>query len=152
MNYKYYEGMADRSLAEDPLNVFVFGSNRQGLHGAGAAFFAKRYWGAQQGMGEGLWGQSYALPTREFIQGYLKTRKLSEIDSSVRQFIRIAHRCASLEPARKFIVTRVGCGLAGLTDELIAPMFFGAPANCVMPIEWRAILEAKAVVTGRDHE
>lgn len=110
--------------------IFVFGSNLAGRHGAGAALSAKNLWGAQVGVGEGPTGKSYAIPTKDRD---LKTRDLVAIALSVAKFIGYA----SQHPHDKFIVTRVGCGLAGYKDEQIAPLFSGAPANCELPDGWR---------------
>lgn len=45
--------------------IFVFGSNIQGMHAGGAAWIAIKKFGAVWGEGEGLQGNSYALPTME---------------------------------------------------------------------------------------
>ena len=96
--------------------VFVFGSNLDGRHGKGAALTAKRLFGAKQGVGEGLTGMSYALPTVGHNLSYMKLEKVSE---HVNKFISFAVKMTNL----KFLVTEVGCGLAGHDVKAIAPMF-----------------------------
>lgn len=91
--------------------IFVFGSNLQGMHGGGAARVAYNKFGAVWGQGVGLQGQSYAIPT---MQGGVET-----IKPYVDQFIEFAYDCDQ----NTFYVTRIGCGIAGFTDEEIAPLF-----------------------------
>jgi hypothetical protein len=110
--------------------IFVFGSNLHGIHGAGAAAFAHAERGAVMGVGVGLTGQSYALPTKRTPW---ETLGLSEIQEYVDQFLEFART----HPELQFQVTRVGCGLAGYEDEDIAPLFQGAPENCELPKGWR---------------
>lgn len=98
-----------RSLKAD--EVFVFGSNLRGLHGGGAARFAQLHFGAEWGVGVGLQGQSYAIPT---MQGGVDT-----IKPYVEQFIDFAVTHKYLF----FYVTKIGCGIAGFRDEQIAPLF-----------------------------
>ena len=98
-----------RSLA--PNEIFVFGSNLAGMHGGGAARIAMDKFGAVWGQGVGLQGQSYAIPT---MQGGVET-----IKPYVDEFIEFAKQ----HPEYKFLVTRIGCGIAGFTDEEIAPLF-----------------------------
>ncbi len=117
--------------------VLVFGSNLLGVHGAGAARDAHKLFGAQWGVGEGLTGQCYALPTKDFK---IQTRTLYDIAESVQRFI----LAASARPELTFIVTPVGCGLAGMRPEQIAPMFKNVPKNCVLPDEFKAVLNNHA--------
>jgi hypothetical protein len=112
------------------MNVFVFGSNHAGRHGAGAALFALQNHGAIYGQGIGLQGQSYAIPTKDY---YIRTLSLGLIHGHVDEFIRYA----KARPGVTFKVTRIGCGLAGYTDSQIAPMFKDAPINCNLPEGWR---------------
>ena len=108
--------------------VFVFGSNLAGIHGGGAARYAREYKGAQMGVGEGRTGQSYALPTKGISPtgGVGNTLPLDVIQDAVDRFI--AH--ATERPYIQFQVTCIGCGLAGLKHEHVAPMFENAPGNC----------------------
>lgn len=100
-----------------PEEIFVFGSNLAGIHGAGAAKLAKNKWGAEEGVGEGITGQCYALPTKDFR---IQTLSLKRIQHSVNQFI----RKVELMPENTFLVTEVGCGLAGYHPEEMAPLFY----------------------------
>lgn len=111
-------------------SIFVFGSNLAGRHGKGAARAAKEIYGAVQGVGVGRTGNAYAIPTKDSA---LKTLPLRTIKAFVNQFIEYAEE----HPELSFEVTRIGCGLAGWTDEEIAPMFSGCPGNCLLPEGWR---------------
>jgi hypothetical protein len=97
-----------------PEEVFVFGSNLEGHHGGGAARTALRKFGAVYGQGVGLQGQSYAIPTMHGGVG--------SIAPYVNEFIAFAR----FHPEKYFYVTRIGCGIAGFTDEQIAPLFLKA--------------------------
>jgi len=109
--------------------VFVFGSNLAGRHGKGAALYARKFHGAVYGVGVGLTGNSYAIPTK----GYnLEILPLETIAKYVEQFKEFAVN----NPQYTFKVTRVGCGLAGYKDADISPMFKGSPPNCILPDEW----------------
>ena len=110
--------------------IFVFGSNLAGRHGAGAAKFARERFGAVYGVGVGRTGQSYAIPTKD---ENLKTLPLQSIEKHVYQF----HLYTLVWTDAIFVVTRIGCGLAGYKDEDIAPMFDGFPDNCVFDLKWR---------------
>ena len=109
-----------------PNEVFVFGSNLKGMHGGGAAYVAYRKFGAVMGQGVGMQGQSYAIPT---MQGGVET-----IRPYVDDFIRYARE----HPEQTFLVTRIGCGIAGFTDEEISPLFEKAHGvdNIVLPPKW----------------
>ena len=113
-------------------HIFVFGSNRLGIHGAGAASFARKNHGAISGQGEGLQGNSYAIPTKLSPN---RTLSLDRIREHVDTFIQFAHNHTELT----FQVTRIGCGLAGYSDNDIAPMFRNAPANCILPPQWHSL-------------
>ena len=106
--------------------IFVFGSNLSGMHGGGAAYAAYRKFGAVMGQGVGLQGQSYAIPT---MQGGVET-----IKPYVDEFIEFAKN----HPELTFLVTRIGCGIAGFTDEEISPLFEKAHnvENIVLPEGW----------------
>lgn len=91
--------------------IFVFGSNLQGMHGGGAARVARLKFGAVMGQGVGLQGQSYAIPT---MQGGVET---------IRPYVDEFTRFASDHSELFFLVTRIGCGIAGFTDADIAPLF-----------------------------
>lgn len=113
-----------------PHQVFVFGSNLSGIHGAGAARAAHQHYDAEWGVAEGMTGRSYAIPTvTKNIAGPLS---LEVIAGHVRTFIAFA----TAHPDTEFFVTRIGCGLAGHKDSDIAPLFASAPANCSLPDTW----------------
>ena len=111
-------------------NIFVFGSNKAGRHGKGAALFAKQNYGTIYGQGVGLQGNSYAIPTKDLE---LKTLPLKHINYYVDLFIDFAID----HPEYIFNLTRIGCGLAGYADIQIAPMFHTAPNNVNQPPEWK---------------
>lgn len=114
--------------------VFVFGSNEAGIHGKGAAKFAAEKLGAGYGIGVGITGGCYAIPTKD---KKIMTLGLMTIENYVDDFLSYVRT----QPDTKFFVTRIGCGLAGYTDNQVAPMFYDAPNNCVFPIEWQEYLE-----------
>ncbi len=118
-----------RSLA--PNEVFVFGSNLLGMHGGGAARYARKHFGARMGVGVGMQGQSYAIPT---MQGGVDT-----IKPYVDQFVAYA----AGHPEQHFLVTRIGCGIAGFHAREIAPLFaaaLGMP-NVSLPEDFIAEIE-----------
>lgn len=123
-----------------PINgeVFVFGSNLSGLHGAGAARMANQKFGALMGFGRGYYGHgpahSYALPTKDMN---IITRSLTSIQEDVDAFIQFVND----NPDKRFFITRVGCGLAGYFDYEIAPMFNKInKAQCSFPKQWAPYL------------
>ena len=112
--------------------IFVFGSNLGGRHGGGAARAAMEKFGAIWGQGVGLQGQSYAIPT---MQGGVET-----IKPYVDEFIAFAKG----HPQLRFLVTRIGCGIAGFTDAEIAPLFEAAipVSNITLPQEfWQELTD-----------
>jgi hypothetical protein len=118
--------------------IFVFGSNLGGIHGAGAAKFAREHRGAPLGVGVGHRGQSYAIPTKSVRNGRVgDTLPLETIQIFVHEFIDYACN----HPELQFQVTCIGCGLAGLKHEDIAPMFATAPANCWFDSAWQQIFD-----------
>lgn len=106
-----------------PNEVFVFGSNRQGYHGGGAARVALDKFGAVWGKGIGLQGQNYAIPTMD--------GGVDSIKPYIDDFIEYARQHKEL----RFLVTRIGCGIAGFTDKEVGPMFWDALVlpNVVLP-------------------
>ncbi|QQV91630.1 hypothetical protein OXC43_gp60 [Klebsiella phage vB_KpP_FBKp27] len=121
-----------RCLDGKPM-VFVFGSNEAGIHGDGAAKTARELYGAVLGKGHGHYGNSYALPTKS---PGLRTLRGQVIHEYVDIFLAYAKEHSELN----FMVTRVGCGLAGLKDSEIAPMFKNAPDNCYFDSIWEFYL------------
>lgn len=115
--------------------IFVFGSNLSGWHGAGAAKAARDNYGALVGVGVGFTGQSYAIPTKNYL---VETMRLEQIVPFIQQFVHVTNTQQQMD----FYITRVGCGLAGFKDEQIAPLFANCnPENCSMPEPWRVYLE-----------
>ena len=116
-------------LADD--EVFVFGSNLAGMHGGGAAATAHRCFGAVWGKGVGLYGRSYAIPT---MQGGVET-----IKPYVDKFIEFAKS----HQEQRFLVTKIGCGIAGFRDEQIAPLFAEAidVKNIILPRDFVEIIQ-----------
>lgn len=117
------------SLKEN--EIFVFGSNLAGMHGGGAARIARLHFGAVMGKGVGLQGQSYAIPT---MQGGVET-----IRPYVDRFIAYAKR----HPEKHFLVTPIGCGIAGFEAEDIAPLFEKAKEmkNISLPESFWEVIE-----------
>ena len=118
-----------------PNEIFVFGSNLQGYHGGGAARLAMNQWGAVWGKGTGLQGQTYAIPT---MQGGIGT-----IRPYIDQFIKFAQN----DPERTFLVTEIGCGIAGFRPADIAPLFKNAIniPNIWLPQRFWEILQKEEV-------
>jgi hypothetical protein len=111
--------------------IFVFGSNLAGAHAGGAAYLAYQRFGAVMGQGVGLQGQSYAIPT---MQGGANT-----ILPYVEEFIAFAQQ----HPEMTFLVTKIGCGIAGFTPAEIAPLFAGAieVENIHLPMDfWKELV------------
>ena len=114
-----------------PNEIFVFGSNIRGFHGGGAARIANKKFGAEWGVGEGLTGQCYALPTMEGGVDY--------IAGKVQDFL----VCAKTHPELKFYVTKIACGIAGFTVAEIGPLFSDAIMleNVILPKEFVEVIE-----------
>ena len=114
--------------------VFVFGSNTGGIHGAGAAYAALQ-WGAEMHNGYGLQGNTYAIPTKFALEKKgLVTMTIDEIQPYVDKFITFAKS----RPDKHFLVTKIGTGLAGILIELMAPLFKDAidMKNISLPYEF----------------
>ena len=107
----------------EPNHIFVFGSNLQGRHLGGAAKQAHEQFRAEWGIGAGLTGQCYAIPTME---GY------DSMALYIQQFLQIA----SLLPQYTFLLTKVGCGIAGYDENDVKQLFKDAPSNVVKPEGW----------------
>jgi hypothetical protein len=111
-------------IAELMLNeVFVFGSNAIGSHGAGAAKQAKEHFGAVEGIGQGLVGQSFAIDTMG------RKERIKEGADMLRD-------TALRLPALTFYLTKVGCGIAGYSEDEIKPLFRDMPSNVIKPEGW----------------
>jgi hypothetical protein len=111
-----------------PNQIFVFGSNEAGVHGAGAAKLALDKFGAIYGQGVGLQGNSYALPTKD---KNINTLPIITIGFYVDELFDFA----AANPSLQFLITEVGCGLAGYAAADIAPLFnkFIVLPNCTLP-------------------
>ena len=121
----------ERITSLQPNEIFVFGSNLAGSHGGGAARLAYDRFGAIWGQGVGLQGQSYGIPT---MHGGVDV-----IKPYVDEFIEFA----SKHPEMKFLVTKIGCGIAGFAIEDIAPLFASAidVENVILPEDFVKILQ-----------
>ena len=129
----------DRIFKLKDNEIFVFGSNLAGHHGGGAARLAYNHFGAVWGQGVGLQGQSYAIPT---MQGGVET-----IKPYVEQFIDFAFRHREY----RFLVTRIGCGIAGFNPDDIAPLFLKVIdlSNVILPKDFVEVMHRHPGVTGR---
>ncbi len=116
--------------------MFVFGSNASGAHGGGAARFAYDRFGAVWGQSEGLQGQSYGIDTMSGLDVF---------EEQAARFIDFARQ----HPELTFLVTEVGCGIAGYRPEQVAGFFRGAPANVVLPESFVAVLASRTAAQHR---
>ncbi len=107
----------------EPNQIFVFGSNSQGHHAGGAARIAHEKFRAKWGVSHGLTGQTYAIDTMSGIEA---------IHKEVKEFIEFAQAHKHLE----FLVTEIGCGIAGYSIEEIAPLFAGCSENVLLPVRF----------------
>lgn len=115
----------------EPHQVFVFGSNAEGMHGVAAARTAHERFGAVWGQGSGLQGQSYGVDS------------MSGLDVLARE-VQGLLAFAAEHPELELLVTEVGCGIAGFTPEQVAPLFRGAPANVLLPERFAAVLAGES--------
>lgn len=127
----------DNITALKPWEVFLFGSNEAGRHGAGAAKTAMG-WGAEYGESWGMHGNTYAIPT---LDGDLQKLRLGAIEFHVDQLVQFAKD----NPRWTFLCTEVGCGLAGFAVEEIGPLFKDAVSvsNIHLPARFWAVLNAE---------
>ena len=113
--------------------IFVFGSNLSGWHKRGAALTARVRYGAIDGMGEGLFGRSYAIPTKD--------RHLVALpEETIEEYVATFKLVAASMPDIKFRVTAIGTGYAGFSHFEIAPMFRDSPLNCEFDARWAPYL------------
>lgn len=118
--------------------IFVFGSNREGRHGKGAALVARTRFGAKYGQPRGLQGSSYAICTKE-LRGSFPPVTLDEVKREVATFLEFFHA-----NPHSYYITRVGCGLAGFKNHEIAPLFASLLLNenvVYFPPEWETFLK-----------
>ncbi len=134
-------GKFDRRTTPDNITslkenqIFVFGSNLSGRHGKGAAKTAMG-WGAKMGQGSGLQGNTYGIPTKN---ANMNTLHLNAIESHIIKFVEFA----VINPNNIFMVTEIGCGLAGYKPKQIAPLFKNAVDvdNIHLPYKfWRVLM------------
>lgn len=128
----YYDENQFKRYTLSRLLLFVFGSNLRGIHGKGAALEASCNYGAIRGIGVGIQGSSYAIPTKD---KNIRTLPLDKIEPYIKDFVSY-----TLVSKVGFFVTGVGTGLAGYKPKDIAPMFKGAK-NCWFPKTWRKYIE-----------
>lgn len=120
--------------ADGRVKIFVFGSNEKGIHGGGAARVAREKHGAILGQGYGLQGNSFGIPTCALPTGMDNHEiELEKVAGYVADFLAEA---AQAPDNWDFVVTQIGCGLAGWKAEQIAPLFGDAPANCQFDTAW----------------
>ncbi len=113
----------------EPNQLFVFGSNLAGNHAGGAARQAHEQFGAEMGVGEGLTGQSYAFPTLD--------ENFQQVSNTVLHAARLKlYKTAEANPDKEFLLTKVGCGIAGFDELRIKKMFKNAPENITKPEGW----------------
>lgn len=126
---------SDNIIKLNKHEVFVFGSNKKGLHHGGAANHAYVNFNAKWGVGEGMTGQCYALPTMEGTIEFIR---------AINRFIKYAKFCSIFIPLRKFLVTKVGCGIAGYSVYDVAVWFKDRGAfelsNVYLPQEFYDVL------------
>lgn len=123
---------------DDRRVIFVFGSNRQGRHGKGAALEARQKHGAIYGQAEGLQGNSYAIITKE-LRKWMPKVTFEEVAVGVKKFLQFAECYYDWQ----FEVTPIGCGLAGFHPAQIALLFRNAPPNVLLPQAFIKELQCK---------
>ena len=110
--------------------IFVFGSNLAGNHAGGAARQAHEQFGAEMGVGEGMTGQCYALPTLD--------KDFQRVSNTQLHMSRLRlYQTANTMPNHTFLLTKVGCGIAGFPESKMQKLFANAPKNIIKPEEWR---------------
>jgi hypothetical protein len=110
--------------------IFVFGSNANGAHAGGAALQAFQKFGARIGIEEGLTGRSYAFPT---LDKNMKKVSITAFKKSVTKL----YTTANEYPDKKFLLTKVGCGIAGFDESEVKALFVNAPENVILPEDWK---------------
>lgn len=138
---KYNSYHKDGTLPKQTHHCFVFGSNLAGIHGAGAARIAHDIFNRPYGNGIGYYvsenlQSSFAIPTKD---ENIQTMRLSEIIPYVKEFIQFVTN----NPQKQFFITRIGCGLAGYQDHVIAPLFsdLNGYMNVSFAEEWKEYIE-----------
>jgi len=124
----------------EPNEIFVYGSNRQGILGGGSAYYAKKFFGAKDGIPSGMTGQCYGIYTKDYDvnieNGNMRSVPLLEIRSQIIKLYNFAKK----HPDKKFLVTKIGTALAGFSMEEIVNCFtsiYGTvPKNVILPKEF----------------
>ena len=112
-----------------PNQIFVFGSNLAGKHYGGAAKQAVDMFGAEYGVGEGLTGRSYAFPTLD--------EDFKQVSNTVFKAARLhLYKTAQENPDKEFLLTKVGCGIAGFSEDTMKKLFKNVPSNIRKPEDW----------------
>ncbi len=124
-----YRGTPDNVTSLLPNEILVFGSNLNGNHAGGLARVCAKQFGAEEGIGEGVTGQSYAFPTLDEAMGQVS---LEALQASVQRLIDFANQ----NRQKTILLTKVGCGIARFVEEEIKKLFLENPANIVKPKEW----------------
>jgi hypothetical protein len=127
--------------------VFVFGSNREGRHGAGTALEARQKWGAICGQAEGMQGCAWGIVTKELRRGHPPVT-LREIELGVDRFYGFG---PDESPHIDFHVAAIGCGLAGFTPDEIAWMFDRGRPNVYLPECFTEVLRRRPVLVGESN-
>jgi hypothetical protein len=109
--------------------IFVFGSNMAGIHGGGAARQAQQDFGAEHGVGEGLTGRCYAFPT---LGSNFERLSISSLEDSRSKL----YEACRANPEKRFLLTKVGCGIAGYDEAVMRALFTDPPVNLVLPEGW----------------
>lgn len=121
--------------------IYVFGTNTLGFHNRGISLIAYSKYGAQWGKCFGHYGDSFAIPV---VDRDIQPLPLETIENFIKGFIAYAET----HPKRNFLVTRIGCGIAGYTNKDIAPLFASSPLNCIFDEEWKSWLPYHRTYTG----
>jgi hypothetical protein len=116
----------------EPDEIIVVGTNMAGAHGGGAARQAAEQFGLREGFFEGLCGQTYAFPTLN--ADYTQRTERQIMQSRYHLVV-----CANRNRKKKFLLTKVGCGIAGFSEEYMKGFFWGMPKNVIMPEGWEKV-------------
>lgn len=109
--------------------IFIFGSNLAGNHAGGAARYAYDNFDAEWGVGEGLTGRCYAFPTL--------TKNMAQVSNTELKASRLnLYKTANDNPDKEFLLTKVGCGIAGFPEWRIKKLFTNVPINIIKPEGW----------------
>jgi hypothetical protein len=119
--------------------IFVFGSNLNGAHAGGAALLAFQKFGAVMGVGDGITGSSYAFPTLD--------KKMQKVSiSAFKKSVKKLYETCKENPSKVFLLTKVGCGIAGFAEREVQELFKSPPTNLVLPEDWREIVAKEVPV------